>query len=36
MAPFSFFDDGAAALDRNGPGRVPNALVLGFQLAPTP
>ena len=35
MAPFSFFDDWAAALDPGGTGRVPNALVLGFQLALT-
>ena len=33
MATFSFFDDRAAALDPGGTGRVPNALVLGFQLA---
>ena len=35
MATFSFFDDWAAALDPGGTGTVPNALVLGCQLALT-
>jgi hypothetical protein len=35
MAPFSFFDDWAAALDPGGTGKIPNALILGCQLALT-